>query len=263
MGFFREWCFRTWYWYVNRADKNAEILFMNFGYSDNDDKINLDNKDISNRYSIQLYHNLVDGTKLDNKRILEVGCGRGGGLNYVNRRFNPGTTCGLDMNKTAIDFCKKYYKVGNESFFQGDAQKLPFQDESFDVILNVESSHRYPDMKAFLSESYRTLKPGGYMLFTDFRYDYEMDELLDQFNRSGLKLLSQTDITENVVIALEKDDERRRKLIKRLAPGFLHGLALNFAGAVGSETYQLFKTRKYIYVKYILRKENSELENGN
>jgi ubiquinone/menaquinone biosynthesis C-methylase UbiE len=254
MGLFREWCFKTWYWYVNKADKNAEILFMNFGYSNNDRKLDLHNNDLLNRYSIQLYHNLVDGFNLDNKKILEVGCGRGGGLDYINRKFNPVTTSGLDMNKTAIAFCNSHYNMGNESFFHGDAQKLPFRDNSFDVIMNVESSHRYPNMKAFLNETYRTLKPGGYMLFTDFRHDYEMNELLDQFKSSKMKLLSQDDITTNVVSALEKDDERRKKLIKKLAPSFLHSIALNFAGTVGSETYELFRTSKYVYVKYILQK---------
>jgi ubiquinone/menaquinone biosynthesis C-methylase UbiE len=262
MGVFREWCFRTWYWYVNRVDKNAEILFMNFGYSNHNDKLKLDQKDVPNRYSIQLYHHLVDGIQLENKQILEVGCGRGGGLNFVNRRFKPKSTCGLDMDKTAVKFCTKYYNIGNESFLQGDAQNLPFQDNSFDILMNVESSHRYPNMKAFLSETFRTLRPGGYMLFTDFRYDYEMSEMLDQFKSSGLKLLSQEDITANVVKALENDDERRRKLIQKLAPKFLHGLALNFAGAVGSETYEFFRTRKYVYVKYILQKENLEAKSS-
>ena len=49
---FRENMFRIWYWYVNRVDKNAEILFMNFGFSDPDHDIPLDKENEPNRYSI-------------------------------------------------------------------------------------------------------------------------------------------------------------------------------------------------------------------
>jgi SAM-dependent methyltransferase len=106
----------------------------------------------------------------------------------------------------------------------------------------------------FLSEVSRILKPGGYFLFTDFRYDYEMEELSQDL--AGLKFEEQQQelITSNVVTALELDDERRRDLIMKLAPKFLHKIALNFAGTVGSETYAWFSNRKYEYFNYVMRK---------
>ena len=60
---------------------------------------------------------------------------------------------------------------------QANAQNLPFQNESFDAVLNVESSHRYPQMEKFLNEVYRVLKPNGYFLFTDFRNNPEIENL--------------------------------------------------------------------------------------
>jgi len=56
---FRESMFRIWYWYVNKVDRNADILFMNSGFSDKDQEIPLDEQNESNRYSIQLYHYLT------------------------------------------------------------------------------------------------------------------------------------------------------------------------------------------------------------
>jgi hypothetical protein len=53
---FRKWMFRVWYWYVNRVDKNAEVLFMNYGYKYAGDQIELEPEDEPNRYSVQLYH---------------------------------------------------------------------------------------------------------------------------------------------------------------------------------------------------------------
>ena len=71
---FREYMFRIWYWYVNRVDKNAEILFMNFGFSDPDHDIPLDKENEPNRYSIQLYHHLAIEAEIENKNIVEIGC---------------------------------------------------------------------------------------------------------------------------------------------------------------------------------------------
>ena len=61
-------------------------------------------------------------------------------------------------------------------------------------------------------------------------------------------------INKEVIAALESDDERKRKLVKKLAPKFLHRIALNFAGTIGSETYNQFVSRKYIYFSYVLKK---------
>jgi SAM-dependent methyltransferase len=247
--------FRIWYWYVNRADKNAEVLFMNYGYSDPLQKIELDSKDEPNRYSIQLYHHLASHVDLKNKDILEIGCGRGGGLSYVTKNFAPAKAMGIDLDERAVTFCNRYYKIPGLNFKQGDAQNLPLDSNSCDVLLNVESSHRYPEMDSFLSEVVRILRPGGYFLLTDFRFDWEMDLMQRELNACGLKLIKEQLITGEVVAALDADDGRRRELIRKIVPRFLHKIALNFAGTVGSETYNHFVSRKYIYFTYIFQKK--------
>lgn len=252
---FREWLFRIWYWYVSNIDKNAEVLFMNYGYSSPDQNIDLDSKDEPNRYSIQLYHQLAAAIDLQNKSLLEIGSGRGGGLSFVASNFPVKEAMGVDLNERAAKFCNKYYKINGLKFMQGDAQNLDIPEDSYDAILNVESSHRYPNMKAFLAEVKRILKPGGHFLFTDFRYDHEMEELNKDLNETGFIKISEELITPKVVKALDMDDPRRRSLVKKLAPGFLHKIALNFAGAKGTETYNYFAERKYEYFSYIFQKE--------
>ena len=251
---FRDWLFRVWYWYVNKIDKNAEILFMNFGYTDTNTAITLETHDECNRYSIQLYHYLASAIDLRNKDITEIGCGRGGGLEYITKCFSPASAKGIDLDKRAIAFCNRHYTLKGLSFLQGDAQKIPLGNNSVNVIINVESSHRYPDMVGFLREVYRILRPDGYFLFTDFRYDFEMPFLQKELHSCGLSLLKEEFITQQVVAALESDDGRRRKLVDKLTPRFLHKTALNFAGTIGSETYNRFVTRKYLYFNYILQK---------
>ena len=55
------------------------------------------------------------------------------------------------------------------AFEVGDAERMPFPDASFDAVVNVESSHCYPSMPAFLSEVRRVLRPGGHFLYADLR----------------------------------------------------------------------------------------------
>lgn len=250
----RESLFRIWYWYVNKADKNAEILFMNYGYSDKDQEILMDEQDKPNRYAIQLYHHLASAVGIKNKDIVEIGCGRGGGLSYITRNFLPASAKGIDLDKQAVSFCKRHYALDGLSFLQGDAQNLNLKNNSCDVVINVESSHRYPDMAAFLEEVSRILRPGGYFLFTDFRYDYEMEDMKKELKSGGMIVLKEKIINREVIAALELDDERKRKLVKKLAPKFLHKIALNFSGTIGSETYDRFVSHKYIYFSYVIQK---------
>jgi len=175
-------------------------------------------------------------------------------LSYITENFSPATAIGIDLDKQAVSFCNEHYTLDGLSFLQGDAQKLSLADNTCDVVFNVESSHRYPDIKAFLGEVSRILRPEGYFLFTDFRYDYEIEDLKKELETSGMTVLKQKFINQEVVAALELDDERKRKLVKKLAPRFLHKIALNFAGTIGSETYNQFASGKYIYFSYVLKK---------
>ena len=252
----REHVFRAWYWYVNKKDKHADVLFMNYGYTDSAENVTLSPEDEKNRYSIQLYRYLAKDVDLEDKDIIEIGCGRGGGLSYINRNYAPKTAVGVDLNAHAIRFCDSYYEQPSMSFRNGDALDIPAEDRSCDVVFNVESSHRYLDMPRFLCEAQRILRPGGYLLLTDFRYAHEMDRLKDDINRSGMNIIGEEDITDNVVHALEADTGRRSELVRKLAPRMIRKTALNFAGAVGSPTYTRFVNREYIYFAYRFQKRS-------
>jgi ubiquinone/menaquinone biosynthesis C-methylase UbiE len=253
--YLRKLMFRFWYWYVSTIDKKAEVLFLNYGYFNPEMNIKLNPNDELNRYSIQLYHSLVADIIIANKHIAEIGCGRGGGLSYIARTFSPASALGIDINKCAVSFCSKFHKVNGLSFRQGDAQNLSIiKDNSLGVVINVESSHRYPRIDLFFSEVYRILKPGGYFLYTDFCYDFDKDQLRKFIVDSKLNIAKEEIITDNVIKALELDDERRRKLVNMLVPRFIRKIALNFAGVVGSETYNKFVNRNYEYYSFILTK---------
>ena len=49
----------------------------------------------------------------------------------------------------------------NVNFLQGDVVALPFEDESFDVVLSLNGFHAFPDKEAAYQETFRVLKHGG------------------------------------------------------------------------------------------------------
>ena len=253
---FREYLFKVWYTVVSKLDKNAEVQFMNYGYTCPDLEVPLKSDHEENRYPIQLYHQIATKTDITGKDIVEVGSGRGGGLAYLVESFAPNSAIGVDLNPTAVAFCNKHYNLPGLSFTQANAEKLPFEDNSQDIVINVESSHRYDSMSNFMKEVKRVLRPGGKFLITDFRHDHKMPFLKKTFAESGLHQLLEEFITQNVVNALDKDDARRRQLVSRLAPWYLQRTALNFAAVKGTKTYNSFADEKMLYFNYVLEKRH-------
>ena len=246
--------FRALYKYLNVLDRDHQVVFMNYGYAEPGIQIPLDTQDEKDRYSVQLYHHMAEMTDLEGKDVVEVGSGRGGGLAYISRKFRPASATGIDIEKSAVSFSNKFHRHPNLSFMTGNARNLPLNDNSCDILLNVESSHRYGAMDSFLKEVHRVLRPDAYFLFTDFRDDDKWEDLKVQLNQSGFKIIEEKDISPHILHSLELDSDRRRKLVKRYAPRMLQKEILNFTGASGTATYDYFSTGKFTYKSFKLRK---------
>ena len=249
---------RWWYEFLAGLHRTGDWSFMNYGYAAIPaDPIVLDSADEANRYSVQLYHAVVNGVNLESRRVLEVGSGRGGGAAYIKRYQNPAAMVGVDFSAKAIALCNELYHIDGLSFVQGDAEDLPFDDGAFDVVINVESSHCYGSVDAFLAQVRRVLRPGGYFLYADFRDQEKLAAWRQQIGNSGLMPVSETDITANVVAALDADDERKTRLIHQLVPRLLLGAFKDFSGVKGSAIYKEFQTGVTPYLRFVLQKPGS------
>jgi len=249
--------FRLLYWYISKMDKKSDITFMNYGYSNDRHEIALTQKDKKNMYSAQLYDYVANNVDIKGKDILEVGCGRGGGLSYINRYLSPKTVTGIDLNSKAIKFCRKNYSKEKNTFLQGNAQQLNFANDSFDVVINVESSHRYNQMNKFLDEVYRVLRPGGYLLLADFRPQEEIEKLNERLFISNFKVVTYKIITQNVLEALKLSSKDTEKLIHSIAPKFMHGIGKKFAATEGTPTFNKFMTHEFEYLMFVLTKQSA------
>jgi ubiquinone/menaquinone biosynthesis C-methylase UbiE len=249
----RKWMYQV----MARLIKHDQWSYMNYGYAHlngYEPKLELDLSDEVNRLSFQLYHQLASEIELENKSILEIGSGRGGGASMIKKYLKPKKMVGLDYSGNAVKLCNRNHGKEGLSFIEGDAENLPFKNESFDAVINVESSHCYESMNRFLAEVKKVLKPGGHFLFTDFRHSHEMEELEKQITDSGMKVLKKRDITPNVVQALDEDHERRMHDISKSVPKFFIKQFREFAGVKDSVVYNQFKSRYTIYFSYILQK---------
>lgn len=224
---------RLQYEFISALKTKKDVLFMNFGYTDlheNAQMISLDPEDELHRYPLQLYHHMAKHAEWTNADALEVSSGRGGGASYIMRRFKPHSYVGVDFSQRAVDFCRSHHKFAGLSFEHGNAEDLKFPDNSFDIVLNVEASLYYPNLDKFLAHVKRVLKPGGHFLYTDLRYEEKVGEWHKQLKDTGLKLIKEEDITDNVLLALEKDRARRTHLVDTYVPAILREQFYHFAG---------------------------------
>lgn len=228
---------------------------MNYGYYNEELDITLDKDDELERYPIQLYHHLCIQIELKDKVIVEVGSGRGGGANFIARYYKPKLITGVDLSPNAVSLCNNSYNLNNLNFLAGDSAKLPFEDNSVDVILNVESSHCYPSIPDFISEVCRVLKPGGHFLYCDLVIDSDLHDHLNKLKNNNLSDLNYIDITENIIKASELMTDDRNDIINKVNSNFLRKVLKSFASVKGSKIYKSFVDRHYRYISLVTQKK--------
>jgi SAM-dependent methyltransferase len=227
---------------------------MNYGYAPEDFNLALEEADERDRQWIQLYAHVAGAVDLRGCTLLEVGSGRGGGASFMKRYLGPARVTGLDLSPNAVTFSRTMHRVDGLVFEAGDAEHLPFADDCFDAVVNIESSHCYPSLERFVSEVRRVLRPSGYFLYADFRDRENQEAWRIALQGSGLRLLRETDITGNVVAALELDNDRKLELIDRLIPRILRRSFLGFAAVRGSALFEAFRSRQMTYRSFVLQK---------
>lgn len=251
---------RQFYQVVTSKYKFDDWTCMNLGYTplEGELKLDLEPSEEANRYGFQLYHFVCSAVDLKGKKVAEIGCGRGGGAYYVARQFQPESLVGVDFSSKCVDMARERYQLRGLSFATGDAEALTYPDNSFDAIINIESSHCYGNVDKFLSEARRILRPGGHLLFADFRDIEQVETLRQQFSRCGMSIVEQTDITPNVVRALDLDTDRKRKFFENLKDAKSFKRLEPLAGMRGSKVFEALETRQVIHRRVILQNTKAE-----
>ncbi len=244
----RKMLWRQLYNLMSRFWRDEDWRFMNYGYMPLGDPLfHLAEMDEADRAFIGLYQQAVDGLDIAGKRVLEVGCGRGGGASYVARYCDPAQMVAIYYSPATLAIAKKLNpNIPNLAFEFGDAEALPFDDNTFDAVINIESSHCYADLPAFASEVARVLKPGGFLSWADLRSPSMMNEVNQSFDHAGLRLISEKSLAPGVVLALDQMSDRKSRVIARFP--FIAQFMHEFAATKNTKLYLGIKSGDVLYV---------------
>lgn len=99
--------------------------------------------------------------------LLDVGCGTGHMIELLASELPGRRYTGLDLTPKMIEVANAK-RIENASFVVGDAENLPFGNESFDVVICANSFHHYPNPQAFFDGVARVLKPDGKLVLRDY-----------------------------------------------------------------------------------------------
>jgi SAM-dependent methyltransferase len=247
----RTWMWRAVYEALGARVRTRDWAFMNYGYAPDDGPVDgpvdgglrhrlaptLDPADEPDRLCIQLYDRTLDGLDLSGRDVLEIGSGRGGGAQYLARYGRPRTVTGIDFSRTAVRLSRRHRSAPALGFRVGDAQATGLPDASVDVVVNVESSHCYGSMEAFVREVHRVLRPGGHFVWADLRGRDDVDAVRRQLSGSGLEPVAEEDLTAGVLRAMRLDSDRKAELVRAWIPRPFRRAIRPFAGLEGTRNY--------------------------
>jgi SAM-dependent methyltransferase len=230
---------RSFYNKLSRRLEEAGVadssFFLNYGYlptdSNNESAFDI-RAGTFNANSVRLVLEVVGPVDLNDRTIVEIGCGRGGNSALVAEKFS-GQVIGIDMSSEAIAFCSRAHAKHGIDFKVGDALKLPLADESCDAVLNVESSHSYGNLPKFLNEVRRICRSGAWFLHTDFLSPEDWDYVRMRMQALGFVTETDRDITGNVLASRDQASNNWAQVY-----GDGNARVANFLALPGSAVYE-------------------------
>ena len=197
------------------------------------------------KHQASLYLHLFGDIDTKNKSLLEVGCGRGGGINLLSKIFDFKNIEACDLNESNINHCQKY--ANGIKFKVADAKNLDYEYNQFDIVINVEASCYYNHADSFFSKVQKILKPAGIFLYTDI---FEPQNITHVEQRLSLyfKNVKKEDISNNVMQACEHDIEHFDMVLSNENVKELYI-------KIAKENEKYYKEGKLFYFNYICSNE--------
>jgi ubiquinone/menaquinone biosynthesis C-methylase UbiE len=128
------------------------------------------------RFMLQLGGNLIEGG-----RVLEIGCGRGFGVDIIFSMFNPSYVEAFDFDPHQVHLAKKRLsnKYQNKiHLYEASATRIPSDDNHFDAVFDFAALHHISDNSVALNEISRVLKPGGQFFFLEMLSSFTLKPIM-------------------------------------------------------------------------------------
>jgi len=134
----------------------------------------------------------LDFTKLEPKRILDIGCGTGYFTRLLRGKYKKADITALDLSESMLASTRKGHGRrlpwhGKHHHTSGNAACLPFKSGSFDLVCSNLAMQWVPEPELMLKEMRRVLAPGGLILFSTFgrRTLIELRQALAEINQNN------------------------------------------------------------------------------
>lgn len=132
-------------------------------YSSGDTRLSRLDSQAEQRYRLEPYiREFADFSSAAGKRVLEIGVGMGADhLEFA--KAHPASLRGIDLTERAVEFTRDRLELHGfvPAVQVADAEALPFEDESFDIVYSYGVLHHSPDTPQAIREVHRVLAPGG------------------------------------------------------------------------------------------------------
>lgn len=239
---------------LNEMKFGRYAYFLNYGYVANANPTWSVISPPSGHFDVnsrRLVLEVIGDCPVDGRDILDVSCGRGSVATVLRDYFHPQSYCGIDISSEAIAFCRKYQQADGYTFEEGDAESMAVETAAFDVVINIEASHNYPNVHSFIQEVHRVLRPGGWFLYTDLGTPRGFERSIRRARQLGLEMSRDVDITSNVLLSCQEIAERR---LKAYHDPEERAMMADFLAAPGSRTGRAFEDGSLCYRLFTFRK---------
>jgi ubiquinone/menaquinone biosynthesis C-methylase UbiE len=136
-------------------------------------------------------------------RIIDVGCGSGGTAVVLAKNLPESEVFGIDLSEPLLGLAKQTAQTASLeerlNFEVADVHKIPYDANSFNVVLNINMVHLVEDPVQMLNEMERILVPDGFLFIADLRRSWlaliekeiksalTLDEARELFSQSKLR----------------------------------------------------------------------------
>lgn len=163
---------QQWVKEVEELFPSTKLGCINFGYWEQvPESIPLELREKS---QLDLYRKVCEFAGIEKAKksvVLEVGCGRGHGVNLIS---TDGHVCyGVDLVESQIQKCRDCYPKLKQYFKKALSHRTGFGAEFFDFVISVEAAQHFHSFFSFVQEGYRILKQGGRIALTTFFFPNE------------------------------------------------------------------------------------------
>lgn len=127
--------------------------------------------------------------------VLDVGCGGGGFLRELSRKYPFAMFFGADISEDALSMTSEsnaaLIEEGGLELHMASVDDLPFDDGSFDLVTAMETYFFWPDPVSGIREVARVMSPGGlFVIGSEMQVrDDNLDRVEDAFRSYGARLL--------------------------------------------------------------------------